>query len=341
VTALAAGYTHTCALTSGGGVVCWGRGDSGQLGDGTRTDSAVPVAVTGLSSGVVAVAGAVYDTCAVTSGGAVQCWGQTDPSGRFGDAATTYTAPVAVTGLSSGVVAVAAGFAHTCALTSGGGVVCWGANSAGDLGDGTWSDSAVPVAVTGLSSGVVAVTTGDSHSCALTSGGDVLCWGLNNGSQLGDGTTTNSAVPVAVTGLSPGVVAIATGNNYSCAVTRWTTVACWGNAGPVPVGVLGTSGVVSVAVGFSHSCALMSDGGVECWGANYYGQLGDGTTTDSDMPVAVTGLSSGVVAIAAGGDHTCALTAAGSVQCWGANDSGQLGDDSTANSLVPVAVIDP
>src|SRR5207248_319737 len=135
-------------------------------------------------------------------------------------------------------------------------------------------------------------------TCALTSAGAVKCWGANGVGQLGDGTTTERQTPGTVSGLASGAAALAAGG----------------------------------------TCALARAGAVKCWGANYVGQLGDGTTTDRLIPVAVSGLASGAAALAAGGAHTCALTSAGAVKCWGWNENGQLGDGTTADRLIPVAV---
>ena len=134
----------------------------------------------------------------MTSGGGVVCWGY-NAFGQLGDGTTTQrTTPVAVSGLSSGVSAMAAGWYHTCAVTSGGGAKCWGANGTGQLGDGSTTYRLTPVAVSGLSSGVSAMAASETHTCAVTSGGGVACWGLNSYGQLGDGTTTNRLTPVVV-----------------------------------------------------------------------------------------------------------------------------------------------
>jgi hypothetical protein len=205
--------------------------------------------------------------------------------------------------LTSGVVAITAGAFHTCALTSGGGVKCWGMNHLGQLGSFPLTSSAAPRDVSGLTSGVVALDAGDHHTCALTAAGGVKCWGWAENGQLGDGDTnaTYKVPPVDVIGLATGVVALSGG------------------------------GV--------HSCALGSGGGVKCWGANFRGQLGDGTNIERPTPVDVTGLSSGITAIAAGGQHTCALTSATGVLCWGENDDGELGRGSSGPfQTTPAAV---
>jgi alpha-tubulin suppressor-like RCC1 family protein len=299
--AIASGSNYTCAIGSSGGVKCWGANWNGQLGDGTTTDSSMPVDVIGLSNGVIAIAAGGIHTCALVSGGGAKCWGH-NYYGQLGDGTTTNrSTPVDVVGLSSGVIAIVAGYQHTCALGSGGGAKCWGANWVGELGDGTTSHSSTPVDVVGLEQGVAAITVGEYHTCALVAGG-AKCWGDNWYSQLGDGTTTDRHTPVDVSGLSSGVTAITAGNE--------------------------------------HTCAIGSGGGVKCWGANGTGQLGDGTTTGSSTPVDVVGLSSGVTAITTGSYHTCALAGAGRAKCWGKDDGGQLGIGTRTQWLTPVDVIE-
>jgi len=351
VAAIAPGGNHTCALTSGGGVKCWGDNGYGQLGDGTMTDRSTPVDVTGLGSGVAAIAGGRKHTCALMSGG-IKCWGY-NLYGQLGNGVIGYhTTPTDVVGLGSGVATVAAGTVHTCALTSDGAVKCWGDNRYGQLGDGTTTDRSTPVDVVGLGSGVTAIAAGGYHTCALTSGGGVKCWGDNKYGQLGDGTTSDHTTPVDVSGLGSGVVAIAAGDDHTCAVTSGGGVKCWGynyfgqlgdgtttgHATPVDVSGL-SSGVVAVTAGTVHTCALTSSGAVKCWGDNGYGQLGDGTTNDHHTPADVSGLSSDIAAIAAGSRHTCALTSGGAAKCWGDNGYGQLGNGATNYRTTPVDVV--
>ena len=218
------GEDHACAVTSTGAVKCWGDNQYGELGNGTTTNSTVPVAVTGLSSGAATVSAGIIHSCAVTTAGAVKCWGD-NQFGDLGDGTTTSsTIPVAVTGLSSGAAGVSAGFVISCAVTTTGAAKCWGHNGYGDLGNRTTTSSTVPVGVTGLGTGVSAISAGIWGACALTTGGAVKCWG---GAPLGNGTTTGSLVPVDVVGLGSGV-AEESRAWFSCAAITGGAVKCWG-----------------------------------------------------------------------------------------------------------------
>lgn len=371
VTVISAGGNHACAVQSGG-AKCWGWNQFGELGDGTIVPRPIAVGVVGLQSGVTVITAGGSHTCALTSAGGAKCWGSTG-FGELGDGTHSYdrywrtrvgevpfrSVPVDVVGLTSGVRAISAAErgASNCAVTSAGGVKCWGANYFGGLGDGTTTDRAVAVDVAGLASGVTSVDAGSSIGCAVVSGGGVKCWGKNNHSQLGDGTSPGIAVPVDVVGLPGGVSTVALNVQHACAVTSGGGVKCWGSghvgvlgngtdpqpeccnptSSSVPVDVEGlTSGVTVISAGGGHNCALTSVGGVKCWGGNRLGQLGDGTTEDRMRPVDVVGLDRGVTAIAAGNRHTCALTSAGGVKCWGANDNGSSG--SRPPDVVPVDV---
>ena len=339
VAAIAGGWYHTCALTTTGGVKCWGQNDLGQLGDNSTTNRLTPTDVTGLTSGVTAIATGLYHSCAITTAGAVKCWGKND-NGQLGDNSIIQRlTPVDVSGLSSGVVALRLGFDHTCALTTSGGMKCWGANSSGQLGDGTNTNHLTPIDVPSLTSGVTAIALGAVHTCAVVATGGVKCWGANGNGQMGNNTTTGSMYPVDVSGLASGVTAITAGFAHTCARTTSGGVKCWGmnDNGQLgdnsttqhltPVDVFGlTSGVSTIAGGAIHTCALTTAGGMKCWGSNSNGQVGNNATTDSLASADVSGLTSGVAAIAVGGYHTCALTTANAAKCWGANYRGQVGD---------------
>ena len=198
VVAVSAEAGYNCVLTVVGGVKCWGRNDSGQLGDGTTTHRSTPVDVVGLTSGVASVSAGSGHTCVVTTEGGVECWGS-NSTFQLGDGTTTdRTTPVEVAGLTSGVATVTAGWRHTCALTTTGGVKCWGSNGTGQLGNGVTTQQAKPVDVAGLTSGVTVVDAGEGGACAVTIGGGLRCWGSNRFGQLGDGSTFQRSTPVDV-----------------------------------------------------------------------------------------------------------------------------------------------
>lgn len=353
VVQISAGAQHTCAVTTAGGVKCWGYNQVGTLGDGSLIGRNSPVSVSGLDSGVTSVATGESHSCAVTTAGEVKCWGNNN-SGQLGDGTTVNRlTPVSVSGLSTGVTSVAAGGSHTCAVTTGGAAKCWGSNYYGHLGDGSTSQRLTPVSVSGLGSGVASVVTGaQGHTCAVTTTGAVKCWGYNYYGQLGDGTTVNRSTPVSVSGLGSGVASATLGNYHTCAVTTGGAGKCWGsnNYGQLgdgstsqrlmPVSVSGLdSGVASVSAGGYVTCAVTAAGAAKCWGYNANGYLGDGSTTNRTAPVAVSGLSSGVTSLSTSGSHTCVAAAEGVAKCWGSNGFGQLGDGTKSQHTAPGNVL--
>ncbi len=256
------------ALRSDGTVWAWGANNYGQLGNGNTTDNSAPVEVTGVSD-ATAVAGGGFFSMAGLSDGTVEAWGENN-EGQLGNGSTTNSSvPVDVTGL-TGVTAIAAGGFFGMALRADGTVWSWGENTYGELGNGTFTSSSVPVEVTGLT-GVTAIAGGgDDFGLALESNGTVWAWGNNGDGELGNGSTTNSSVPVQVTGIGA---------------------------------------VVAISAGIGHSLAIGSDGSIRTWGDNLDGDLGNGTSTASDVPVEVTGLS-GVSALAGGDANSLAILGA-------------------------------
>ena len=353
-TDIAAGSAHTCAVTPGGGVRCWGANSVGQLGDGTTINHSEPVPTLGLNGEVSSIAAGQSHTCALMASGKLNCWGD-NSGGQLGDGTwfNRLTA-TAVTSVGGDISAVVAGSQHTCVLTTTGGVTCFGYNGNGQLGTGDYpSSNLITVnAVLGLSRGVSAIAAGAQYNCVATSSGGVKCWGWNGNGQLGDGTVKQRFEPVDVLGLSSGIRSIVAGKWHACALTNDGGVKCWGHNASgqlgdgtttqrlTPVDVIGLrSGVAALAAGADHTCALTDRGTMKCWGFNGFGQGGDGTTAQRLTPIDVVGLSSKVVAITAGDYHTCALTENGALNCWGRNDSGQLGDSSTTMRLTPTGVL--
>ena len=283
VVSVAAGSFHACAVTDRG-VLCWGGNSQGQLGVGDRHGRSVPTLVVGLDSPVVSVHPGFMHTCALTEAGGVWCWGTSWESGAEPSKHPWTLTPAVVPGLASGVVQVAVGDQHTCALLDTGVVRCWGRNVEGDLGSGNRL-GLQPREVRGLPAPAVAIAAGNGHTCALLATDRVWCWGTGTDGTLGDGGTGSSADPVEVVGLSD---------------------------------------IVAISAGSEFTCALLASGEVRCWGRNYVGQLGNGSYARTLLPTTVMGLPPDVVGISAGGASACATAASGGVYCWGTNRYGQL-----------------
>lgn len=359
---------EACAVLSTGAADCWGENDSGALGDGTTTNSGVPVPVTGLNGATQIAAG----SCARLSSGSLDCWGQ-NSEGSLGTGTTIgpqtcgpnscSKTPVAVSAITT-ATEVAEGDA-TCALLADGSIDCWGANGDGEVGDGTTTDRSTPVQVGGIADATEVAAGADS--CAVLASGQIECWGLNGG-DLGNGTTTGpdtctiggfsascSTAPVKVSSIS-NATEVAPDGSGACARLQNGQVDCWGsneagqlgngtdNDSAAPVQVSGISDATEVATASNFACALLATGGVDCWGVA--SDLGDGSDMGPDSchigscamaPVAVLGITE-ATQIAAGADSACALLATGRVECWGSNVNGQLGDGSTTSSDVPVQV---
>jgi alpha-tubulin suppressor-like RCC1 family protein len=335
----------------------------------------------------------------------VKCWGaNTEGQSGTGSNAARVLSPTYVLTQPGGpplqgVSMISSGADFTCALTSSGGVKCWGSNIVGQLANGTTVGRATPGDVANLGGRATAVSAGSLHACALIQDATVRCWGRNEFGQLGDGTfgdtdpmtqDNNRLTPVAVPGLA-GVLEVSAGGNHTCAVTADTTVKCWGInitaqlgdgrggwdccLAPIPLSASPVNvcddfdlvddicdqtlvGASTVTTGLSHSCAGMFDTTVRCWSSNGEGELGDGRSCLSDpsafwctTPVEVckaldpnepncTERLIGVVSATAGQNHTCAVTWPSSVKCWGENDGGfgQVGDGGICGLTCPLPV---
>jgi alpha-tubulin suppressor-like RCC1 family protein len=291
------GSNHACALLqSGGDVVCWGDNRHGQLGDTTILlhglphpviDMPVPIPLTGATR----LAAADSHTCALGPN-FVKCWGSSD-QGQSGTAAEVHSA--SFVGLPTGMLDLAVGPQHSCAIAPDHTVMCWGYDGSGQLGNVPPSSDHTPTPVIAKNlSNIDQLSANGAFTCGhVSTDGSVMCWGTNGNGELGNGamgTTTTMSVPTPVAGLS-GTLAVATGSN--------------------------------------HACAIKPGGSVVCWGANTRGQLGDGGYIGHNAFVAVPGLT-GVTAIAGSGAATCAVLGDGTVSCWGNDRDGELGDGIAA-----------
>jgi alpha-tubulin suppressor-like RCC1 family protein len=351
------GDQHTCGVSNGGAVYCWGYNFYGQLGNGQTGFAATPAPVKD-SLIFAAVSAGEHHTCAVTTGGVAHCWGY-DADGALGNGATTFadSLPVAVSGgltfsslsATGGNTGLGSYPGFTCGITTGHAAYCWGDNGGGELGDSSTTNSATPVAVLGGLAFASVSAGGSPHACGVTTTGAAYCWGADSVGNLGTGATTNSLVPVPVAnGLT--FASVSARNGHSCGVATAGAAYCWGwnqygqlgvgtTTGPQqcaalgsttpcstsPVAVSGGLTFTSGSAGGGHTCALTTAGAAYCWGDNSSGQLGNGTTTNSSTPVPVAGGLT-FTAISSGSIHTCGITAKGSIYCWGSNAWGELGN---------------
>ena len=336
--------SNACAISSSNKLFCWGDNYYGQIGDGTNNSQIMPTAVytSGALSGktISQISTGVSHTCAVATDGTAYCWGD-NTYGELGigtvamnngakvadlsdsmfdsygianiveDSTSLEAAAVDMSGVLSGktIKYISAGYERTCAIASDNQAYCWGW---GALGDGNDSQSATPVAVdtSGVLSGktINKISTGPLSTCVIASDNKAYCWGYGNQGVLGIGSTSNSLVPVAVD----------------------------------TSGVLSGKTIVDISVGYYSVCVVDSNGAVYCWGNGDNGELGNGLSSDSLVPVAVdtSGALSGknIASVSVGNHHVCAIDSNSVAYCWGFDYDGELGNNSTTNSSTPVAI---
>jgi alpha-tubulin suppressor-like RCC1 family protein len=315
-------------------VYCWGANNDGQVGNGSNNAASTPVAVSGIASGATDVDAGISHTCAVVAS-QVKCWG-VGTTGELGNgASTSSTTPVTVSGITA-ATQVSVGGSHACALVSQGGgvnaIYCWGYNGDGELGNGTFADSPVPVTVTGLAANPIYVSAGLTHTCALLANKRVQCWGDNAEGQLsatlGAGVTSNVPIYVRSSASSDpleNVVSISAGGVHSCAVTIGGTVKCWGSNAHKQFDTDNSANINSILpVGINSLWAAARK------------TLPAGTIA-ADYP---QDLAAGALQVFAGEWHTCAIRQSGAVACFGENSNGQLGSGASGATAVPGNVTD-
>ena len=342
---LSAGIGFTCGVTrTHAKLLCWGKNDRGELGNGTRQESFRPRLVAAAEQFVTVSSGNGH-SCAVTVDGAVFCWGLND-EGQVGvTPGEPQTRPLRVS------VATASGIAsggwHSCGLDSGGIGLCWGRNKGAELGVGSRETWIGPVEIAGGRT-FSDISTFGQTTCALDDRGAAHCWGRNFNGSAGIGREGTLDTPTAVAG-DHTFGAISVGFFHVCALAQDSTVWCWGRNDDgqlgdgstidrhLPTRVQLEGEVVSVTAGYGHSCAVTADGSAYCWGVNNYGGLGDGTKVKRSIPVPVE-TEEAFASLAAGSDHTCGLTEEGVAFCWGLYWNGQLGSAPVGDALVPQSV---
>jgi alpha-tubulin suppressor-like RCC1 family protein len=356
-TRVAAGDNFGCAIKSDQSLWCWGNNAYGQLGDNTTMNRVGAAVLSGLT-GVVDVVAGWHHVCARRSNGDVLCWGR-NTYGQLGDGSTTERRTPTAVAAWRNATRMAAGVGTTCAILSGQ-VHCAGYNAFGQLGDNSTVNRSTPVRAGSLST-AIEVAVNEAHTCAILRDAmmnySVRCWGRDTHGELGLGHEVEVS-PRAVASLTD-ATAITAGSTHICALRRTGRVVCWGgihgnaygqfgdgtrsassDIAPRPAfsEVTGITNATAISAGSLFTCALLADRTVRCWGYNGYGQLGDGTTTDSPVPVTVAGLSN-VAEISAGSHHVCARLTTGQVRCWGYNFFGQLCNGTVLNSSSPTVAM--
>ena len=390
-TASAHGSGSACEIRSPGTLWCWGANSTGALGLGDTTARGAPTQV-GSDSTWTSVSEGNLHTCATRADSTLWCWG-TNSFGELGNGSTTAaTVPTQVSSpATTGWGLLTSGWGASCALRADT-LWCWGDNQRGQVGDGTTTNRPTPVQVTVAAvSGWRSMSNGDRHTCAISTGAALYCWGTNPEGELGQGNTGAYTGPVAIPGSWS---SIGVGQAHTCGIKTDGSLWCWGTNGNGQVGVGSTTNVTSprqvgsattwqqVTGGQYHTCATRADTTLWCWGLNSIGQLGDGTIVQRTTPVQVTvpfvtgwslttiGAESnrscalrpdtslwcwGTVYSATiypalldgtttwrkptnGLGFDCALRTSGALYCWGGNGNGQLGDGTVVNKLVPTQV---
>lgn len=354
---VSAGGQHACAVSITGDGYCWGRGATGELGDGRVENSVAPVRVARRIT-LTEISAGLHHTCAITVDGTLYCWGWNRYGQLGGGGTDDQGVPVAI-----GDVAfahVSSGWTHTCAVTAAGQAYCWGQNSQGQLGDGSTTDRDRPTPVAGGLE-LVAIASGAFHTCGLTRDGRAYCWGLNQVGQLGTGRTTSALEPAPVSA-DVRFTAISAGYTHTCALSAEGQAYCWGSDGagelgngtrsetpvlvgsavPVPVNqrVYGGIAFSAIAAGREHTCAVSRDSRIFCWGRGLEGQLGDARQLDRATPqpvIADDGARFGGVSTGAG-TFSCGVSRGNGVYCWGRGDSGELGNPTTSASATPIRI---
>ena len=360
---LATGNSHTCAILENGSAMCWGLDNYGQLGDGgDATNLIKPTSFVSIDGGqtVAQIYARQLRTCIVLDDNSASCWGFNEDGQAGDDSTNTYKSPSVKVEFpqGKGVKSMGMGLKHTCAILEDDTLTCWGLDSHGALGNGDsdTSDKYTPQTITTPSDRkVVKVEPGETHTCILLDDGGVMCWGRDNAGQLGNGDTSDTIhAPSSNVELPEGRAAtdLSVGNHHSCALLDNGSITCWGlnNYGqlgentttnrriPVYAHLPTGSPAVSVSVGPHSSCAILENSSVYCWGHNHYGRLGIGVTGGIyQLPMFVEGATN-VVDLSLDYDHTCALSENGSISCWGRSKYGPLGIGPSGDINTPQPV---
>lgn len=344
---LAAGDSHSCAISAGGALYCWGNNDKGQLGVSTAPDtsSSSPIRV-GSASDWSGIVGGRTHSCGLRSG-SIWCWGE-NGNNQLGDGTTTdRMSPVQVSGTNSGWVYLSSSYRHNCGIKSDHSLWCWGYNYRGQIGNNSTSNQSVPLKI--ATSDWRTVTAGGGHTCAIKTNGELWCWGSNYEGQIGLGDNTGPFKTPTRVGSASDWADVQTGSGYhSCGLKTNGELWCWGGAsdndyrdyGNVPV-LVSNTGWKRLALGSYSDYAIHGDGSLWSWGDDEYGRLANGANQSSKSSPYQISTSSDWAYIAGGYSHVCAMDNNNAVYCAGDGGKGRLGNGGTSSSQVFVGVGSP
>lgn len=355
-TSVALGNGFSCGVTTSHAAYCWGRNEGGQGGNGSTFWSGFPTLVS-VTDPIAAVSASEASVCALTTTGTVDCWGLL-PSGEA--AAATRATPVTVVSPVQ-LVSLTVGGGFACGLDKDGLAYCWGVNRLGQLGVGDTLPRSAPVAVIdGLK--FTQISAGYAHACGTIAGGTTYCWGDNAYGESGISThgVKRLLEPTPVETTVP-MTSVTAGTTFSCGVAQGGLGYCWGDNGAGQLGdgsqtsrakpaqIAGSLHFTSLSANrgnsfAAHACGVTTNHAVYCWGANALGETGGPSQTAcistniatvcDELPVSVRKLGS-ALAVDVGTYHSCAITTAGGMACWGDNSYGELGDGTTTKQTTP------
>lgn len=351
---IAAGGSHSCALTDVGQAFCWGFNGylanlgGGALGDATLYERTFPTAVYTNTLWAQITAGGLF-TCALDKTGAPYCWGR-NGMGQLGNKDTQNRHVPTAVATTLKFDTLQAGTDFVCGLSAGS-AYCWGNNEVGQLGDGTTVRRLEPTAVAGgITFRSISVHATAQYACGVAVDGKAYCWGRNSHGQLGTGSFDLSMQPALVTG-GRTWKSLSAGNNTTCGIADSGVTYCWGTGANGAVGngderwysyvepteVLGGHSFAYLTSASGWSCGTTAAGATLCWGLNLYGHIGDGTTVNRAIPTPVQGALR-FRTLSTGASHTCGVTTDDKGYCWGDGASGRLGDGTYSRRLTPMEV---
>jgi len=357
---VSAGGQHTCGIRTTGRLYCWGSNSDGQVGANSATfNFLTPVQVAGGATTWTAVVAGGVHACGIRTPGRLYCWGR-DTYGQLGNGLQNQDrlSPFLVAGGITDWVAVTAGDHHTCGLRRNHRLYCWGHDIYGQLGNGAPNqDRFSPTLVAGGITDWASVSAGPYHTCGRRTSGRIYCWGNDEAGKLGNGgLNADRPIPTLVAGGITNWTSVSAGGSHTCGRRATGRIYCWGSDGsgelgdgepltdrstPGLVGG-GASPWIAVDASSGFTCGRRAPGRILCWGTDFGGALGDGgADEDRSFPYTVAGSATDWTAVSSNFSHTCAVTTARRLYCWGYGFAGELGNGGQANFDTPEEVFAP